>query len=155
LDDQRDTSRLMSILMAAVALLVLIACANLAGLFLARGITRRKEIGIRLSLGASRLRLVPPLGTAALVLSLAGSFGGLIVAFWARPALMSVLVAGGENPSYYASGLSPRVIGYSVGLAILVGALFGLVPALQSTRPGLISSIKGDVWSGGDLGSRL
>jgi predicted permease len=155
LEDQRDTSRLMSMLMVAVALLVLIACANLAGLFLARGIARRKEIGIRLSLGASRRRLIRQLVTESLVLSLAGSAGGLIVAFWARAALMILLAAGAKDPSFYHTSLSPLVIGYSAGLAILVGVLFGLAPALQSTRPGLISSLKGDVWSGRDAGCRL
>jgi predicted permease len=156
LDDQRDTARLMSLLTITVVVLLLIACANLAGLFLARGIGRRKEIAIRLSIGASRARLVRQLVTESILLSVAGSLGGLMISVWARDILIGMISRAGEGTNrYYETNLNARVLAYSTGLAVLVGLLFGLVPALQSTRPGLVSALKGDATLPSHLSSRL
>ena len=156
LDDQRETARLMSLLTITVVVLLLIACANLAGLFLARGIARRKEIAIRLSIGASRAMLVRQLVTESILLSVAGSLGGLMISVWARDILIGMISRAGEGTiRYYGTNLNARVLAYSTGLAVLVGLLFGLVPALQSTRPGLIGALKGDATLPSHLSSRL
>ena len=133
----------MTMLMSVVGLVLLIACANVANLLLARASARRKEIAIRLSIGAGRARLVRQLLTESLVLALCGGVGGLLVAAWGRGALLGFLP---NAPLPIAVGLDlpldARVLGFTLVVSILTGFLFGLAPALQATRPNLVSGVK-------------
>ena len=142
------------VLMFTVALVLLIACANLAGLFVARAAGRRKEIAIRLSLGASRARLVRQLLTESLLLALAG--GGVGVLLAAR--LIDLVMAFRPPisiPLLIDLRLDWRVLSFTVILSMLTGTLFGLLPALQATKPALAPALKDESALGGYRRSRL
>jgi predicted permease len=143
----------MWLLGAIVGVVLLIACANVANLLLARAAERRREIATRLALGASRRRLISQLVTESVVVSLLGGGFGLLLAHWAKSALLRVL----PNLPVPVTldlhlDLDARVLLFTFGLALLTGIVFGLVPALQSTRPGLVAAIKDPTdpaWGGG------
>ncbi len=148
-------------ILGATGLILLIACFNIANMQLARAITRQKEIGVRLCLGASRWRLIRQLVTESLVLSVVGGVAGVLLAWWSLNLFLSVIFeryAGGEMVRV-ALDLTPdwRVLAYSFGLALLSGLAFGLVPALRATRPDLIGVVKseGATASGRSARSRL
>ena len=133
----------MELLMAAAGTLLLIACANLAGLFIARGITRRKEIAVRLSIGASRARIIRQLMTESLLLALMGTGFGMVLAFWGRDLIARFYSANSEGFSaLYDLSFDWRVIAYSTGLALVSGVLFGLAPALTACRQDLVTTLK-------------
>jgi predicted permease len=129
------------VVMGVVALVLLIACANLASLLTARAASRRKEIAIRLSVGCSRLRMVQQLLVESLILSGAGAITGIGVAVFMLNGLLTFLPA---NITGYAISTSPdsSVLGFTLGLCLLTGIGFGLVPALQSTRLDLAPTLK-------------
>jgi predicted permease len=140
---RRQFSRPLLVLMIVVALVLLIACANVAGLLLARAVARRREIAIRLALGVSRLRLVRQLLTESVLLSSLGGLLGLLFAAWGTQALLPLL-SQGEIPPYL--NLSPdiRALSFTIAVSVLTGALFGLLPAFLATRVDLNSALKSD-----------
>lgn len=138
-------------LMGLVSLILLVAAANVAGMLLARAAAREKEIAIRLAIGAGRARLVRQLVAEALVLFLAGGVAGLLLATWATSLASTVSGPGIE----LTLDLSPdaAVLGFAVGVALVAGLIFGLVPAIQATRPELVSALR-DEGRTGRRGSR-
>ncbi len=128
------------ILLGIVGLLLLIACANVANLLLARGAGRRKEIAIRLAVGGSRFLLVRQLIAESLVLSFAGGCIGILFAWWTGGALLGLLANSADLPLTAAP--DPRVLAFTFALSLLTGILFGLVPAWQTTSPKLAVTLK-------------
>ena len=144
-----------AVLMAAFGLVLLIACANVANLFLARGIARSQEIGIRLSLGASRARVVRQLLTESTLISIAGGLLGTLLALWSFQALVARALPGMVHPEIPGIvldlNLSPDfwVLSYALALTLGTGLLFGLAPALHVSRPDLNAVIKQEVAGAG------
>jgi putative ABC transport system permease protein len=127
------------LLFAAVAVILLIACANLANLLLARGLSRQREIAVRAALGASRWRLIRQLLTETTLISLVGGVSGLLLASWGLKALLKL-------PQNFVRAedatLDLRVLFFALGVSLVTGWLFGLLPALQLARPRLQSFLK-------------
>ena len=128
------------ILLGIVGLLLLIACANVANLLLARAAGRQKEIAVRLAVGASRFLLVRQLIAESLVLSLLGGAVGILFAWWTGSALLGLLANSADVPLTSVPDL--RVFAFTFGLSLLTGVLFGLVPAWQATSPKLALTLK-------------
>jgi predicted permease len=126
-------------LMAMVGLVLLIACANLAGLLAARAAARQKEIAIRLALGAGRWPIIRQLLLESGVLSVAGGLLGLLVAFWTTRGLLRLV----EDEGWLSYAIDLRLLGFAVALSLLTGLAFGLIPALQAARPDLAPVLKG------------
>ncbi|HKD45453.1 MAG TPA: ABC transporter permease [Candidatus Angelobacter sp.] len=130
------------LLMLAVALVLMIACANIAGLLLARATGRSKEIAVRLTLGASRGRLVLQLMMESLLLSATGGLLGLILARWGARGLMAISVRDKVGPMAYTPHLDLRVLAFTAAAATLTGVIFGLVPALRSLSVDIAPALK-------------
>jgi predicted permease len=138
---QHDTRDGLLILSALAALVLLIACANVAGLLIARGVMRRREIALRLTLGAQRVHLLRQLLAESLLLALAGGIVGLLVASWAIDSILALLPQDGGIAGLSAQ-LDVRLLAFNFGVALLTGLASGLVPALRATRPDLVTAIK-------------
>jgi putative ABC transport system permease protein len=132
----------LTILMAVVALVLLIACANIASLMFARGVARRKEMAVRKALGASRMRLIRQLLTECILLSFAGALLGVLFARWGS-ALLVRFISTAHNSVYLDLSLDGRVLAFTAAVAVITGIMFGLLPAFGSTRVSLTSAMKG------------
>ena len=155
--DSRGQSRLhkevrtpLILLLSVTGLVLIIACSNIANLLLARAATRSAEMAVRLSIGASRWRLVRQLLGEASLLAVLGGLLGLLVARWTLDLILAMLPSfAAETMDYAVDG---RIVAFAMTLTVATGLLFGLFPALHSTRPGLVTALKGQ--SGQPGGSR-
>ncbi|HET7216763.1 MAG TPA: ABC transporter permease [Vicinamibacterales bacterium] len=134
------TKSWMLMLLGAVAIVLVIACANVANLLLARATSREREVGIRAALGAGRWRLVRQLMVESLVLSTTGTVLAVLLAWWAVQVLRSAMPEG--VPRIAAIALDLRVLGAAATLSLITGVLFGIVPALQLSKPDLTQALK-------------
>jgi macrolide transport system ATP-binding/permease protein len=134
-------TRSLYVLMAMAGSILLIACANIANLLLARAAARRREIAVRMSIGASRLRVVRQLLTESVLLSSMGGVLGVMLAWWGIRTLTLLLANGRENFTLHAE-LNWQVLGVTLALSVLTGLLFGLAPAIQATRVDVIPALK-------------
>ncbi len=142
------------VLMCMVGLVLLIACANVANLLIARGIMRQREIAVRLSLGAARRQLVRQLLVESLVLALAGGALGVLLAVILTRTLLA-LVPSGTNPLLIQPTPDGRVLLFTLGLAVTTGIVFGLLPALRTSRPDPWATLKDTVGSIAGTGGSL
>jgi putative ABC transport system permease protein len=131
----------MRLLLGVTAFVLLIACANIANLLLARSAARASEMAVRLSIGAGRRHLIAQLLTESILLATIGGFAGLVVARWTLDAIASMLPD--ELATNFAFHIDARVALFAAGVTIATGLLFGLFPAIHSTRPDLLSTLKG------------
>src|SRR5437764_7635810 len=141
-DQRRQLRSVAWLLMSVVGLVLLIACANIANLLLARGAGRIKEIAIRLAIGATRWRIVRQLLTESVLLATLGGGLGLLLAWWSASSLRAMAPPAGALPLAPQMSIDVRVLLFTRGLALLAGIVFGLAPALRISRPAIVPALK-------------
>lgn len=139
---RRRIAPLLYALMLAVAIVLLIGCANIAGLLLARATARQREVAIRQALGAARTRLMRQLLTESITLSVLGGALGVLLAYWGSRALLVFAASASGRPLGVSAELDMRVLAFTFAAAILTGTLFGIAPALRSMRVDLTPALK-------------
>ena len=155
-DTVRTYDRALWVLMASVGFVLLIACANVANLMLARASGRQKEIALRVALGASRWRIIRQLLTESLIVAVIGGGVGVLIAFWGLGLLRGANPGEAERfAGWDQLGLNLPVLAFTIGLSVLSGIIFGLAPALQVSKPNLNSSLKEGGRIGGGGSQRL
>src|ERR1039457_186494 len=142
------------VLMGVVALLLLIACANIASLLLARGAARRREMAVRVSLGAGRLRLLRQELTESVLLSASGALLGILLANWGTGLLVRIIGSGRQRVELQAHP-DLVVLLFTTGIAILTGILFGLVPAWQTFRSAPMAFLRESARAGETAGRQI
>ncbi|HEY6291790.1 MAG TPA: ABC transporter permease [Terriglobia bacterium] len=150
----KGLSSTLSILMTMVGLVLLIACINVANLLLGRAAVRRKEIAVRLAIGAGRFRLIRQLLTESAMLAVAASTLGLLCAYWGSDTIVA-LMSVGRRPLVLDVRPDPRILGFTGAISLLATILFGLVPALRSTRVDLTPALKDSADRASSKRSRL
>ena len=142
MDSRNGFATPLYLLLGVVGLVLLIACANVANLQLVRGSARRKEIAVRLALGASRARLIRQLLTESVLLAVLGGALGVLFAVWIKNGLLLVTEWGGREMSALDPQLDLRVLAFTLGLSLLTGIVFGILPAMRATDLDLTPSLK-------------
>jgi predicted permease len=140
-----ETSRIapaLYVTMIIVGFILLIACANVAGLTLARSATRQKEMAVRLALGAGRVRIIRQLLTESVLLSLVGGALGTLFALWAADGIIRLFPTGSDRPFFFVFAPDWRVLAFTIAVTFITGILFGLAPALRGSRADLTPSLK-------------
>ena len=140
------------VLMLAVGIILLITCANVAGLMLARAAARQKEMAVRLALGAGRARVVRQLLTESVMLSVLGGALGILFAYWGAHAIVSFVSSNQTRPLGFATGVDLRVLGFTVTISLLTGILFGIAPTFRGARVDLTPALKEGERSSGSSG---
>ncbi len=131
----------MATLTAVVGVVLLIACANLAGLLLARAAGRNREVAVRLAVGASRRRLVRQFLIESLLLAAGGGLAGIVMSYWTS-GLLAVFIPPTPFPVDFSASISGRVLAFSIAITLVTALVFGLVPALRASRPDVAATLK-------------
>src|SRR5205807_4349746 len=153
-DIRNSVSKALVVLMAMVGLVLLIACANVANLLIARAFARQKEIAVRLSVGASRGQLMRQLLVESLLLSFAGGVAGVALSVAMTRGLLAMVPSEG-NPLLLSARPDLRILLFTLALTFLTGIVFGLLPALRASQPDLWTTLKDAVGSIAGAGGSL